>query len=73
MAEAVDILAALAPDITATIRSAARKAFVILDGTPLPIDRIATDRRYYSGCEDVGVSPRSRFDPYSGWPSVPCV
>lgn len=28
---------------------AARKAFVILDGTLLPIDRIAADRPFYSG------------------------
>jgi hypothetical protein len=31
------------------VRSAARKAFVILDGTLLPIGRIAADRPYYSG------------------------
>ena len=47
--EAVDVLAALAPDITTVARSAACKAFVILDGTLLPIDRIAADRPYYSG------------------------
>jgi hypothetical protein len=47
--EAVDLLAALAPDLAAAVRTAARKAFVILDGTVLPIDRIAADRPYYSG------------------------
>ncbi|GHI10270.1 hypothetical protein Scel_85910 [Streptomyces cellostaticus] len=38
--EAVEVLAALAPDLTTAVRTAARKAFVILDGTLLPIDRI---------------------------------
>jgi hypothetical protein len=49
VAEAVEVLAALAPDLATAIRAAARKAFVILDGTLLPIDRIAADRPYYSG------------------------
>jgi hypothetical protein len=31
------------------IRTASSKAFVLLDGTLLPIDRIAADRPYYSG------------------------
>jgi hypothetical protein len=49
IAEAVDVLAALAPDLAAAVKTAARKAFVILDGTLLPIDRIAADRPFYSG------------------------
>ncbi|MER6290936.1 transposase family protein, partial [Streptomyces sviceus] len=49
VAEAVEVLAALAPDLATAVRTAARKAFVILDGTLLPIDRIAADRPYYSG------------------------
>ncbi|MFF6855602.1 IS5 family transposase [Streptomyces bacillaris] len=49
IAEAVDVLAALAPDLAAAMKTAARKAFVILDGTLLPIDRIAADRPFYSG------------------------
>ncbi|WP_030187315.1 IS5/IS1182 family transposase [Streptomyces sp. NRRL S-813] len=49
IAEAVEILAAVAPDLATATRTAARKAFVILDGTLLPIDRIAADRPYYSG------------------------
>lgn len=49
VAEAVEILAARAPDLAAAVRSAACKAFVIIDGTLLPIDRIAADRLYYSG------------------------
>lgn len=47
--EAVDVLAALAPTLAEAIRIARTKAFVILDGTHLPIDRIAADTPYYSG------------------------
>ncbi|GHG27330.1 hypothetical protein GCM10018777_48190 [Streptomyces albogriseolus] len=45
----MEVLAVLAPDLAAAARTAARKAFVILDGTLLPIDRIAADRPYYCG------------------------
>lgn len=47
--EAVELLAALAPTLAETVRAASAKAFVILDGTLLPIDRIAADRPFYSG------------------------
>ncbi|MER5556269.1 transposase family protein [Streptomyces sp. NPDC002793] len=47
--EAIDVLAALAPTLDQAMKVARRKAFVILDGTLLPIDRIAADRPYYSG------------------------
>lgn len=47
--EAAEVLAALTPDLTTAVRTAARKAFVIPDGTLLPIDRIAADRPFYSG------------------------
>lgn len=36
--EAIVVLAALAPSLTDTVRTASRLAFVILDGTLLPID-----------------------------------
>lgn len=49
IAEAVEILAALAPTLQQALTVAANKAFVILDGTLLHIDRIAADRPYYSG------------------------
>jgi hypothetical protein len=49
IAEAVEVLAALAPGLAEAMRTAATKAFVILDGTLLPIDRIAADRPFYSG------------------------
>lgn len=43
------MLAALAPTLAEAMRIARTKAFVILDGTLLPIDRIAADTPYYSG------------------------
>ncbi|MER6125612.1 transposase family protein [Streptomyces sp. NPDC001795] len=47
--EAVDVLAALAPTFEQAVSTAAQKAYVILDGTLLPIDRIAADRPFCSG------------------------
>ncbi|MGK5496543.1 transposase family protein [Streptomyces sp. URMC 125] len=47
--EAVEVLAALAPHLADAMKTAAAKAYLILDGTLLPIDRIAADRPYYSG------------------------
>ncbi|GAA3091253.1 hypothetical protein GCM10017562_73010 [Streptomyces roseofulvus] len=49
VAEAVDLLAALAPTLEEAARTASRKAFVLLDGTLSPIDRIAADRPFYLG------------------------
>lgn len=42
-------MAALAPTLTEAMKTIRTKAFVILDGTLLPIDRIAADTPYYSG------------------------
>lgn len=47
VAEAV--LASFAPTLADAVKVASTKAFVILDGTLLPIDRSATDRPFYSG------------------------
>ncbi|WP_442481166.1 transposase family protein [Streptomyces sanglieri] len=47
--EAVDLLAALAPTLEQAMTAVRKKAYVILDGTMLPIDRIAADQPYYSG------------------------
>lgn len=47
--EAVEVLASLAPTLADAVRTASTKAFVLLDGTLLPIDRIAADRPFYSG------------------------
>ncbi|WP_435134558.1 IS5 family transposase [Actinacidiphila sp. bgisy144] len=48
VAEAVELLATLAPTLAEAARTASTKAFVLL-GTLLPIDRIAADRPFYSG------------------------
>ncbi|WP_232663391.1 transposase family protein [Pseudonocardia sp. TRM90224] len=60
--EALDVLAALAPTLNQAIAVATAKAFVILDGTLLRIDRVGIssgrDRPYYSGkhkCHGVNV------------------
>jgi DDE superfamily endonuclease len=51
--EAIGLLAAMAPTLEQAIEVARRKAFVILDGTLLPIDRVGMasgyDRRFFSG------------------------
>ena len=49
VAEAIDVLAALAPTLADAMKTASTKAFVMLDGTLLPIDRVAADRPFYSG------------------------
>ncbi|MDQ0945762.1 transposase family protein [Streptomyces sp. V1I1] len=46
--EAVEVLAALAPTLAEVMKTIRAKAFVILDGTLLPIHRIAADTPYYS-------------------------
>jgi hypothetical protein len=60
--EAIEVLAALAPTLAAAMAVIVRKAFVILDGTLLRIDRVGMgsgrDRPYYSGkhkCHGVNV------------------
>jgi hypothetical protein len=60
--EALALLAAMAPTLDQAIEVARRKAFVILDGTLLRIDRVGMaggrDRPYYSGkhkCHGVNV------------------
>lgn len=47
--EAIEVLAVRAPTLATAMETARTKAFVILDGTLLPIDRIAADTPYYSG------------------------
>ncbi len=47
--EAVGLIAARADDLTVVMRRAARLAYAILDGTLIPIDRVADQRPYYSG------------------------
>ncbi len=47
--EAIDLLAATAPTLDRVVHQASRLLYLILDGTLIPIDRIAADRPYYSG------------------------
>jgi hypothetical protein len=49
--EAVALLAARAPKLDAALAAARRAgyAFVVIDGTLIPIDRVAADRPFYSG------------------------
>ena len=53
MHEAVAVLAAMAPSLQQAVSTAAGKAYVVLDGTLLRIDRVAMatggDRIYYPG------------------------
>ena len=49
--ETVELLAARAPKLRGAVRDAkkAGHAYVVLDGTLIPIDRVAADRPFYSG------------------------
>jgi hypothetical protein len=49
--EAVELLAVRAPKLRAALRKARREkmAYVIIDGTLIPVDRVAADRPFYSG------------------------
>jgi hypothetical protein len=49
--EVVELLAARAPKLRQAIRDARRAghAYVILDGTLIPVDRLVADRPFYSG------------------------
>jgi hypothetical protein len=47
--EAVELLAAAADNVQATVARAARLAYAILDGTLIPIDRVYDQKPYYSG------------------------
>jgi len=46
---AVDLLAALADDLNTAVDRAAALVYAILDGTLVPIDRVADQKPYYSG------------------------
>ena len=47
--EAIALLAQAADDLTAAMRRIRRLAYAILDGTLIPIDRVADQKPYYSG------------------------
>ncbi|MFJ1821238.1 transposase family protein [Streptomyces sp. NPDC088139] len=63
--EAVEALSVLAPSLAEAMRTIRTKAFVILDGTLLPIDRVAADTPYYSGKhERHGMNVQVLADPF---------
>src|SRR5688572_15642222 len=47
--ESVNLLATLANDLHAAISRASRLAYAIVDGTLIPIDRVAAERPHSSG------------------------
>ena len=47
--ETVTLLAARAPRLRGALRAAEKYAYVVPDGTLVPIDRVAADRPFYSG------------------------
>ena len=51
VSETVALLAARAPGLRQAVRDAKRAgwAYVVLDGTLIPVDRVAADRPFYSG------------------------
>jgi hypothetical protein len=51
VSETVSLLAARAPKLRAAVRDARKAgyAYVVVDGTLIPIDRVAADRPFYSG------------------------
>ncbi len=69
--ETVALLAARAPKLRQAVRDANRAgyAFVVLDGTLIPIDRVAADRPFYSGKHRRRVLPSWRPPGWSPWPT----
>ena len=51
--EAIALLST-ADDLDSAMRRIRKLAYAILDGTLIPIDRVADQKPYYSGCEDHG-------------------
>jgi EmrB/QacA subfamily drug resistance transporter len=66
--ETVGLLAARSPKLRKALRDAkkAGHAYVVIDGTLIPIDRVAADRPFYSGKhhrhDPLPMSPRSRTE-----------
>ncbi len=70
------MLAALAPTLTEAVRTPSRKAYVFLDGSPLPINCIATARPFHSGkYKKHGVNVQVIADPFGRllWASPPAL
>jgi hypothetical protein len=69
--ETVALLAARAPKLRKAVRDAKKAgyAYVVLDGTLIPIDRVAADRPFYSGKHKKHGVPSQRSVPGSrDWP-----
>ena len=49
VSETVALLAARAPKLVPALRAAHKHAYVVLDGTLIPVDRLAADRPFCSG------------------------
>ena len=73
--ETVELLAARAPKLRQAVRAATKAgyAYVVLDGTLIPVDRVAADRPFYSGKHkkhgmnlQVIATPRVRSCGYPG-------
>ena len=67
--EVITLLAARAPKLGPALRAAknAGHAFVVIDGTLIPIDRVAADRPFYSGKHKKhGMNVQVITDP-AGW------
>ena len=63
--EAIDLLAALAADTATAAGQAGKLAYAILDGTLIPIDRVAEQKPYYSGKHKRhGVNVQVLADPH---------
>ncbi len=65
--ETVELVGVLADDVHAATARAARLAYAILDGTLIPIDRLADERLYYRGKQNstgrtCGCRPIQRAD-----------
>ncbi|GAB3460900.1 hypothetical protein GCM10027570_46280 [Streptomonospora sediminis] len=71
--EAVSLLADLATSLADTARTASQKAFVLLDGTFLPIDRTSAESPFYSGTHKRhGINVQVIADPFGNllWASA---
>ncbi len=63
--EVIDVLAAATSTLTEAMKTVRAEVLVILDGTLLPIDRIAADTPYYSGeHKRHGMSVQVLTDPF---------
>jgi hypothetical protein len=65
--ETVELLAARSPTLQAALQSAKRAghAYVVLDGTVIPIDRVAADRPFFSGKHKARDEPAGHREPRS--------